>query len=253
MAKGPVDLFEEQYGGGRLTYSRTLPRLRRWFRPWIRDRFDVTREALEHVYTKGHVRRVLDFGCGDGRLARVAADAAPDTLTEIVGVDISPSRVAQAQGLTLPRPNGKPGFRFVAGDESALESVREDGFDLVLCIAVFGQVYDLYGLGRSLLEVLRPGGYLIAEFANYAYVRHRLRSLLGRIPTISPAPMDLWRSIGWDSGELHYFSRSTSVRFIEQVGFVVEGVHPTGLVATLLPVWPSLLATGFVIVARRPG
>ena len=69
---------------------------------------------------------------------------------------------------------------------------------------------------------------------------------------MSPAPVELWPSIGWDSGELHYFSLSTSVRFVEQLGFEVEGVRPTGLLASVLRIWPSLLATGFVIEARRP-
>jgi len=146
-----------------------------------------------------------------------------------------------------------PRLRFIAGDESVLPELCGDGFDIIMCIAVFGQVYDLYGLGRSLYEVLRPGGHLVAEFANYAYFRHRARLLRGRVPTVSPAPMELWPSIGWDSGEVHYFNLSTSVHFVEQLGFVVEAVHATGLLAGVLKMWPSLLATGFVIEARRPG
>ena len=252
MAKGPADLFEQQYGEGRLTYANTFPRLRRWLRPWLRDRFEVTRDAVAHLCATKGSRRLLDFGCGDGHLARLVAEAAPDTITEIVGVDISPSRVAQAQALAPAGSRGNARFRFVSGDESALPGLRDNGFDIVICVAVFGQVYDVYGLGRTLFESLRPGGYLVAEFANYAYVRHRARLLRGRVPTVSPAAMELWPSIGWDSGELHYFSRSTSVRFVEQLGFVVDAVHPTGLLANVTKIWPSLMATGFVIEARRP-
>jgi ubiquinone/menaquinone biosynthesis C-methylase UbiE len=252
VARGPADLFEQQYGEGRLTYAQTLPRLRRWLRPWLRDRFEVARDAVVNLCEATRAHRLLDFGCGEGRLVRLVAEAAPDSLSEIVGVDISPSRVAQAQALAPAAPGGKTHVRFINGDESVLHSVRDNGFDVVMCVAVFGQVYDLYDLGRRLYEVLRPGGYLVAEFANYAYVRHRARLLRGRVPTVSPASMALWPSIGWDSGELHYFSRRTSVQFIEQLGFIVNAVHPTGLLANALKIWPSLLATGFVIEARRP-
>lgn len=250
MAKGPAELFEQQYGEGRLTYSQTFPRLRRWLRPWLRDRFEVARDAVARLCATTGARRLLDFGCGDGGFARLTAEAA-DTLTEIVGVDISPSRVAQAQALAGAADRGTQ-FRYIVGDEAVLEGLRDTGFDIVTCIAVLGQVYDVYGLGRSLYEALRPGGCLIAEFANYAYVRHRVRLLLGRVPTVSPAPMELWPSIGWDSGELHYFDRSTSLQFVRQLGFVVEAVHPTGFLANAFKLWPSLLATGFVIQARRP-
>ncbi len=252
MAMGPSDLFEQQYGEGRLTYRRTLPRLRRWLRQWSRDRFDVTRDIVARLCAIGGSGRLLDFGCGDGHLARLVAQAAPGRLTEIVGVDISKSRVTQAQALSAAQEGLGAHFRFVVGDESAIPNVRGDGFDLALCIAVFGQVYDLYGLGRSLYDALRPGGRLVAEFANYAYLRHRFGLVSGRVPTVSPAPMDLWPAIGWDSGEIHYFSQSTSVRFLEQLGFTIEARHTTGFLANVLRVWPSLLATGFVVVARRP-
>jgi ubiquinone/menaquinone biosynthesis C-methylase UbiE len=252
VARGPADLFEQQYGERRLTYAESFPRLRRWLRPWLRDRFEVARDAVARLCATTGGHRLLDFGCGDGRLARLVAEAAPDAITEIVGVDISPSRVAQAQALVAAAQRGTTHFRFISGDESVLTGVRDKGFDIVMCIAVFGQVYDVYGLGRSLFESLRPGGYLVAEVANYAYVRHRARLVRGRVPTVSPAPMELWPSIGWDSGELHYFSRRTSVQFLTQIGFVVEAVHATGLAANALKIWPSLLATGFVIEARRP-
>ncbi len=252
MGRRPADLFERQYGEGRLTYAQTFPRLRRWLRPWIKDRFDVTRDVIAKLCATPGVHRLLDFGCGDGRLARLAAEAAQGTIDEIVGIDISPSRVAQAQALVRQLPSAKTRFRFVTGDETALQALREDGFDLVACIAVFGQIYDLYELGRNLHDALRPGGHLVAEFANYAYFRHRIRLLLGHVPTVSPAPIELWPSIGWDSGEIHHFGLRTSVQFLEQLGFVVETVRPTGLLANCLQIRPSLLATGFVIVARRP-
>jgi ubiquinone/menaquinone biosynthesis C-methylase UbiE len=240
----PKEVFERQYGEGRLAYRQRLPWLRTRLRRASRDRLRVTRDAVLRVCRDGRPRRLLDFGCGDGALVREVAAAAPEGLTEIVGVDIAESRIAIAR--ERQPAQGVP-CRFVAGDESILATVRNGGFEIVTCIAVFGQVYDLYGLGHRLVEVLGPGGVLLAEFANYAYVRRRVQLLHGTVPTVSPPGVDLWPEIGWDAGELHYFSRRTAVRFMQQVGLRVDAVHTTGLLANVLRVLPGLLATGFVI------
>ena len=252
-SKSPAaDLFERQYGEALLQYQESFPRLRHWLRPWLCDRFSVTSDIVANLCSTPARRRLLDFGCGDGRQSRLAAYRAPAGLAEIVGVDLSASRIAQAQARAATRPESSPLLHFIAGDETGLESLKGDGFDIVLCIAVFGQVYDLYDLGRRLCDVLRPGGHLVAEFANYAYIRRRLAFLRGRLPTVSSTPIRTWPQIGWDAAEVHYFTRKTCVEFVQQLGLVVSEIHSTGLLANVFRFWSGLLATGFVVVARKP-
>ena len=243
--------LERQYTDRRLAYRESLPWVRARLRSRLRGRLEVARDLVAELCATPGARRVLDFGSGDGELADRIARAVPEGVAEIVGVDLVTSRVAGAEARYGHR--GRVDVRFVAGDESSLPAQRGAGFDIVTCTATFCQAVDIYSLARGLHAALAPRGHLVAEFANYAYFRHRLALLAGRIPRVSPAPMDLWPDIGWDSGNHNYTNYSMAVQFLRQTGFHVVRMRPTGLVANLMPILPSLFATGFVFVARRDG
>lgn len=73
-------------------------------------------------------RRILDVGCGTGRLLRSTAAAFPDA--HLVGVDLSAGMLAQARALTGPGECGA----FVRADSAALP-FRDAAFDVVTCTA----------------------------------------------------------------------------------------------------------------------
>lgn len=251
MLREPVDFFHEQYREGELRYQKRRGRIQKLFAPLRCDRYMVASKLVVQLCSYPGDRRILDFGCGDGHVVRLIADSVADGVAEIFGIDLSSERIRRAEQLGATRTVVRPRIRFLVGDERKIDEVEEHGFDLVLCIAVLSQVYDIYGLVERLRTSLIPGGRLIAEFQNYAYLRRRFQLLLGDVPTVSPVPMSEWPTIGWDTGHLHHFSLSSSLRFFEQAQFDVESVHSTGLLANLLPVRSPLLATGFVIVGRR--
>ncbi|WP_194898236.1 class I SAM-dependent methyltransferase [Catenulispora pinisilvae] len=72
--------------------------------------------------------RMVDVGCGTGRLLRTAAAEFPDT--QLVGVDISAGMLAQAQAITEPGECDA----FVRADSTALPFV-DAAFDVVTCTA----------------------------------------------------------------------------------------------------------------------
>jgi SAM-dependent methyltransferase len=101
--------------------------------------------------------RVLDFGCGSGRLMRhLLAEA---EVTEIHGCDIDAPSIAWVQRHLCP-----PCHADLCGPRPPLR--HPDGFfDVVVAVSVFSQLAD--GWEAWLLElrrVLRPGGICVASF-----------------------------------------------------------------------------------------
>ena len=102
---------------------------------------------LEHL-AGGHNRplRLLDFGCGDGALLRVAKALAADA----TGVDMSASRAqaARSEGLVI-HP-----------DLDALDATAPAPFDAIVLSQVLEHLSDPAALVKSLRARLRPGGIL---------------------------------------------------------------------------------------------
>ena len=92
-------------------------------------------------------RRVLDLGCGDGRLTRRLA------AQEIVAADVSRVALERARA-RLPRAE----LALLAPGEAL--PFADSGFDLVLCAETFEHVQDVQRLLSEARRVLRPRGRL---------------------------------------------------------------------------------------------
>jgi SAM-dependent methyltransferase len=104
-------------------------------------------------------RRVLDFGCGVGRLSQALAQHAD----EVIGVDISPTMLDAAR--RLDRSDGR--CRFELNDTADLAAFPDGHFDLVYCILVL-QHLPRAAVDRYVAEFLRvmcPGGVAVLHVA----------------------------------------------------------------------------------------
>jgi ubiquinone/menaquinone biosynthesis C-methylase UbiE len=96
--------------------------------------------------------RVLDVGCGTGRLGRWLAEVVGPS-GSVVGVDPLPERIAIAR-------THAPGVEFEVGQAEDLSAFADAGFDAVCMSAVFHWVTDKPKALAEVRRVLRPGGRL---------------------------------------------------------------------------------------------
>jgi trans-aconitate 2-methyltransferase len=113
--------------------------------------------------------RILDIGCGDGRITARLAALVPKG--EVFGIDLSPDMVDFARG-RFPRES-YPNLSFSPGDASALDFHEE--FGLVVSFACLHWVKDHLPVLKGIRCSLRSGGRILLQFGG----RGNAAALLG--------------------------------------------------------------------------
>ena len=114
-------------------------------------------EAVNDLDKSFSPKRVLDFGCGVGRLLVPLAER----FDEIVGVDVSPSMLLEAEK-HVSRFNGR--VRLTKSDDK-LSNVRGN-FDFIHSVIVFQHIPTSRGMEivQGLLSRLNDGGVAVLHF-----------------------------------------------------------------------------------------
>src|SRR5215471_11789798 len=136
--------------------------------------------------------RILDLGCGTGRLT---VELAQTPGIQVIGLDRSAAMLKQARGQAGVRPGsdgGQTGVR--PGSDPGLSPayVLADGeglpfanaFDAVFSAAVFHWIPDHDALFQSVHTALKPGGRLVAQCGG----ARNLDRLYGRARTLMDSP-----------------------------------------------------------------
>jgi len=109
----------------------------------------LEREVLAHA-----ARRVLDAGCGEGRMALTLGARHPDIAVE--GIEVSPTNARIARRLNR--------FSNITFHEGLIEEADHcfppDSFDLAYSLGVLEHVWDVDETITAILKLLRPGGRL---------------------------------------------------------------------------------------------
>lgn len=128
--------------------------------------------------------RVVEIGCGVGRLTRVIASRCES----VEALDVSERMLALAQEHNPEATN----VRWVLGDGTSLHGVASGSADAVISHVVFQHIPDpavTLGYVREIGRVLRPGGWAAFQVSNDPKVhrisrgervRARLLALVGR-------------------------------------------------------------------------
>lgn len=170
-----------------------------------RGRDEIT-DVMSYLDTLGLVperRRVLDFGCGVGRLSQALADH----FDEVVGVDISEEMLERAREFS-GRDGGR--VRYLLNTEPQLALLEDDGFDLVYSNITLQHIPPRYGRTyvTEFFRVLRKGGVALFQMRNGPVVEPgTLRSWLYRLNRESLRHV-LQRIQGNPPYEIHYLARA---------------------------------------------
>jgi len=140
----------------------------------------VLRVARRQFIPKFKPRRVLDFGCGVGRLVVPFAEYG----SEVIGVDISPAMLAEARR-NCERFGVDARVSLVTSDDE-LSQVNGE-FDLIHSFIVFQHIDPRRGrnIASRLMDRLAPGGIASLHFT-YAKAWHP--DTFGQQPPPAPAP-----------------------------------------------------------------
>jgi len=114
--------------------------------------------------------RVLDAGCGTGRVTALLRDRLPEG--SVVALDGSPAMIRAARERL-----GTDRIEYVVADLA--EPLPIDPVDAILSTATFHWVRDHDRLFRALADVLRPGGQLAAQCGGAGNIASIERALAG--------------------------------------------------------------------------
>ncbi len=169
------------------TYDRVADPMTRW-----------GSTVLERLPLEG-TERVLDAGCGTGRVTEQLAERLPRG--GVVALDGSPAMVDAARQ-RLARYGDR--IEYVVADLGRPLPVA--AVDAILSTATFHWVPDHDALFHNLAAVLRPGGRLVAQCGGVGNIASIQRVLAGI-------------GDGW-TGPLHFASPAETTARLEAVGFV---------------------------------
>jgi SAM-dependent methyltransferase len=123
----------------------------------------LTLRAVENLLQSRNTRfegpfRILDLGCGTGRISRL--------LAEHLGAKVSIT-LADINPMTLSREAMRLPTASLEGSACVhvynVGNVWSQEFDLVLCMEIFHHIADLDLAFRSIARSLSPGGFLIGN------------------------------------------------------------------------------------------
>lgn len=207
-------------------------------------RFDGVARLL-----RGLSGRLLEIGCGSGRLLVSLADQ----FERLEGFDLSARRVELGARMIAERyPHLVGKMRLITGDADRRFPYPDASFDVVIACAVIEHCVNVFSVMDELARVTRPGGHLVVTVPNICYIKHVVDLLRGRLPLTGSPTRDMayWRKHGWDGQHFHYFSRQSLAALLRHCGFEPEEWTGDGKYAKYRR-WFTNLVGNLTVRARR--
>ena len=218
----------------------TSPKMERmaieeYFKQGRKQAYDLTFDTFRALSFEPVGKRVLEIGCGIGRLF----PGFTEMFSEVWGVDVSEEMIKQGAKL-LTSPN----IRFILNDGCDLKDVPGDYFDFVFSYNVLQHVPEEWVIHSYLAEVyrvLKPGGAFQLHFRNkpkfkrYVYLHlppplRRIAQVLYRLLLLYPLRgLSLQSPQPWRKGRIFGdvktwlglgYSPSVLVKKLTELGFL---------------------------------
>ncbi len=200
----------------------------------IADKFSGTRNFFwpDLEFIQGYVKnddRVLDFGCGNGRLLEILKNKA----ITYVGTDISQNLIELAKAKYPQRQND-----FIKLSGQSILPFNNNYFNVVFSIAVFHHFPRDYAqiMAREIYRITAPNGKLIITCWNLKQKKYwrklfNLKLILQKIFHTKEAKNLGWKDVYIDfknnKGEIfqrfhHFYSLKELQKIFSSVGFSIE-------------------------------
>jgi SAM-dependent methyltransferase len=175
--------------------------------------------------------RVLEWGCGPGRLIRHMPALLGDRAADVTGTDYNPATIAWCKAKL-------PGIDFALNALAPPLPFADASFDAIYCFSVFTHLSEAmhHAWIAELQRLLRPGGLLIATTHGD---RHRYL-LTARAEAEAYARGQFVAQSGFEEGKKYYFAfhPPTWVRGTLLAGFErVERIDPGPDAGLIQDVW----------------
>ena len=128
--------------------------------PYHRMLDDLEVEIVER-YARG--KQVLEVGCGTGLILGRVAEFASDAM----GIDLSGGMLAKAASRGL----------HVAQASATELPIKDGAVDVAYSFKVLAHIPDIQQAMREMARIVRPGGYVIAEFYNARSLRRLVKAV----------------------------------------------------------------------------
>ena len=187
--------------------------------------------------------RILDIGCGNGFLLYQFRNR----YETLIGLEYSPKRLAQAR-VNLS------GLNFIPIDGSAedMATVESNSIDRIISADTIEHIPDVYAAAAEMFRVLRPGGELVINTPNIAFLKKRILLLIGRFPSTSQPNEGIGGDVLFDGGHFHYFTYRSLRIVLENAGFVPIRRIGYGRFGRIHNVLPTLNSVGVQLAMLKP-
>ncbi|MFA6918668.1 MAG: class I SAM-dependent methyltransferase [Patescibacteria group bacterium] len=194
--------------------------------------FSVTRAKWWHILDelRGFVQdgdRVLDLGCGNGRLAELFLDKNVSYL----GVDSSEELIKIAREKFANKKN----IKFEVGDIIKLDVTASQSFNLVFMLAVLHHIPTKelrLKILADIYKLLKPGGTLVMSNWNIFGIKKYRPMIVDYKYKLSQGVWSFkdvfipWKPIGAESRRyVHSFAKGEMKNLLQKAGFEIQEIY----------------------------
>ena len=162
-------------------------------------------------------KRICEFGCGAGALARAVRATRPEVY--YVGVEIADDQLVKAAGvLDIGLERNLDLLTDWSQDDELCHSLPLDSFDHVILGDVLEHLYDPQRTMNEAARRLKPGGSALVCIPNMQHWSVFANLVYGRWPQEDSGL--------FDRTHIRWFTLDDMGQLLENAGLVVESIHP---------------------------